>query len=1326
MILEGHDRDFAARAALALLVAIGTLAGCQEATDVDPDAEVMIDATGGDPDAAPDAAPDATPDAAADATPPDAAPDAAVDATPPDAAPPPDMMVGPPPCIPALSAAADPRAARPYDLVTVRAAGGTGAYRYLFDDNPSGALLNEFTGAYLAGAVIGAVDRVRVVDDGCVGEATVDIEVVPPMQVQPQGVQIQIEQGFTFAVEGGSGAFAFAMVADFSGGEVTPDGAYTAGPLAGQDIVRVTDLGTEETVDVIVIVVEDEVTLVPRPARLYLPVGARMPLRVDGGSGAFDVLIAGDAVSHADGIIEGIAPGRSTLSITDRFLGLETSMRVDAVESLSADMPPFNVTDANERLYSPGDLDGDGVADLVVANAQANDLGGRAGAVHVFHSSAGEAFGAPVQVLGTGTRTDFFGHDVTSADLDGDGFTDLIVGARLLDVGVTDNGAVLVYRGLPDGTFDEAPAHVLAAPRGSDQLGYAVGVCDFNGDGLLDIAGAATQFEDREVDDVANTQGGVLVWLGYPDGYLDNADSIVVGQRLEDDGRWLYDAGQQLGWSIGTGDVDGDGLCDLVVGSQIYRDRNGGRNRPNAGAVFVFRGAAPDALGPGGLEPRPAMALVDDSDSNQPRFGRKLSVADVDGDGRADILVGAYLHDPRTINAGDNNGGAAFLFRGRDLPRGGAVAITGLAEADWTVYANSGGDQLGFSTAIGDVTGDGLPDVLVGAWTEDYPGRGDAGAIFVYAGQPDGLPTPEPVIALAGPEGNALYGQEIAVVGDLDGDGIRDIAGHAERSDTVNVDVGDVFLHRGGPAELVEPPEGGEPALEPFRDPLGRVDVPTPIGNAWFGYGAALVGDVDDDGLGDAVVGAPFGMAAGNGVRSGAAWLYRGDGDGIDPTPASEIGSWTGHTLFDFGFTNVGPAGDVDGDGIADWWAMLRDDERFNPADASLWVPDECKDGNNNRYRYRGADDGPLNSFNASGGLWVFRGAADGIAATPSYVYWPTVAGNQPEAAAGGFDIDGDGFDDFVVGGFRADAPDPSGGNFSDAGLIEVIYGRPPADDGRVRVLCDRALKVFGDSVSEQLGRAVVGVPDLDGDGCDEVGYGAINFDEAAANQGAAWIVGGFGPGCATAEPRILKLTAGLANEQTGWSMAAGDLDGDGLAEVAVGAPNHRADNQTVGGAWVLRGSWLGSQLAAAAPVPAPSDGADPPTYEHYRTPQGTARPLNPDGADWLVQGQVIGERFGTSVAIADGKLAVGGPLGAEAGVPQVGVVRIYRANANANRLIQNPWGVFVGETWRPEGRTGETLHGGRAGDRPAVIIGGYQGQGTGLDNGSAYVIPLD
>lgn len=1266
---------------------------------------------------------DMAPDAEIDIEP-DMAPDAAVV----DAELEPDMA-WPPVCEPVLAAVASPEAARPFDLVTVLAAGGTGAYRFEFVENLSGALLNEVTGAYLAGAVPGVVDRIRLVDDGCEGEVIIPLPVVEPLIVQPAEVSVQVEDAFQFDVQRGSGEYAFELLLDLSGAVIDQAGAYAAGPLPGQDVVRVTDLLTTEAVDVAIEVVADPVALVVDPPRLYLPVGAEMPLRASGGSEVYAVEGEAEVVRVADGLIEGLAPGRTVLTLTDRFLGHTVQMRVDVVESLQGDMPVFNSGDALERLLPAGDLNDDGWPDLLVADGHSNVFAGRGGALYVLHGSAEGFVERPAQVLGNGGRNDWFGHGIAIGDVDRDGHTDLVAGARLADIGTADNGAVFIHRGRADGTFDEQPSHVLAGPRSGDHSGFSVGVCDFNGDGLLDVASGAILYEDNTLVPRPNSQGGVLIWLGYEDGFLERPDDAVTGVRLTDEGEWVPDGGQLFGLNIATGDIDGDGLCDLVAASPNFRDRRGGRNRANAGAAFVYRGRPADGLSPGGLQPSPSLFIYDDSDSQTAFLGRGLAVGDLNGDGRDDIVLGATQFDPRTLNAGNNNAGAAFVFAGRALPPEGASQPISLADANTVIYGNSPGDQLGQSATVGDVNGDGVGDLLVGAFTEDFPGMGDAGAIYAFFGVPDDWPAPDVGLILTGPEQGALLGYAVAVLPDITGDGFDDVVGFADRSDGLGRDLGDGFVFAGGPPGQVIPEEGAEPVPEGPRPPLARLPLPAAQGHSLYGYGVGLIGDADGDGLGDAAVGAPIARADGAGNRTGFGAVYLGDAAGIAPDPAARLGGWTGHGGYDFGFAAVGPAGDVDGDGRDDWFALHRDDELFNLGDASLWVPDECRnEAGQARYWYRGRDDGALARINNGGGLWIFRGTDDGIADRPSYVAWPRMVNAQPEAAAGGGDFDGDGHSDLVVGGFRFDAP-----GAGDAGAIEVFLGRPAPPEGRVRVLCERAFTQHGTVGADQLGRSVALSHDVDGDGCAELAAGGIFFDREVTSTGAAWLVTGFGARCATEDPRILQLSTARQGDQLGGALAMGDLTADGVPELAVGGFNMMADDRSRrGGVWVVPGDWMAEQLALAEPVPNPRDvtpveGGEPiETWLPYLTTHGVIADVDAGGVSWRLLGRSVGERFGNSIAIIDGWLGVGAPFGAESDVPRVGTVRIHRARPDGTGIEQRPWALFVGETWRSDGQNGVRLGAGRAGDGPGFIVGGPFGQGNGLDNGSAYILRLE
>src|SRR5439155_13951577 len=153
------------------------------------------------------------------------------------------------------------------------------------------------------------------------------------------------------------------------------------------------------------------------------------------------------------------------------------------------------------------------------------------------------------------------------------------------------------------------------------------------------------------------------------------------------------------------GDVSGGGLADVVVGADLNAAGGAG-----AGRVYVFYG------GPG------ADAVADltlTGAAAGDAFGNSVSSAgDVNGDGYADVIVGAYLND-----AGGTDAGRAYVYYGGP----GADAV-----ADLTLTGAAAGDSFGYSvSSAGDVNGDGYADVIVGAYQNDA-GGGDAGAAYVY------------------------------------------------------------------------------------------------------------------------------------------------------------------------------------------------------------------------------------------------------------------------------------------------------------------------------------------------------------------------------------------------------------------------------------------------------------------------------------------------------------------------------------------------------------------------------------------------------------------
>jgi hypothetical protein len=350
-------------------------------------------------------------------------------------------------------------------------------------------------------------------------------------------------------------------------------------------------------------------------------------------------------------------------------------------------------------ISSAGDVNGDGFGDVIVG-ADADMT------AYVYLGGAGGISTSPVATL-QGTDS-YFGWSVASAgDVDGDGYGDVVVGA----FGANSNaGAVYVYRGGPGGTAT-TPAYTLHGFAGAE-LGTAVAWAgDVNGDGYGDVLVGASG--------VSSYTGAAYVYLGGASGL--GATPITIAAPA---------AGDSFGYSAWSADdVNGDGYADIVVGANY-----------STGAAYVFNG------GTSGTALSPSTSLTSPGGANS-FFGCSVSTAgDVNGDGYADVVVGAF----ETVVSGANVG-SAYVYLG---------AAAGLSTSVATTLTNpnppaGGGGFFGFAVAgAGDINGDGLADVAVGA-DENAGGVGDA---YVYYGTGSGVAT-SPSITLPGPVTGGAFGK---------------------------------------------------------------------------------------------------------------------------------------------------------------------------------------------------------------------------------------------------------------------------------------------------------------------------------------------------------------------------------------------------------------------------------------------------------------------------------------------------------------------------------------------------------------------------------------
>ncbi len=406
-----------------------------------------------------------------------------------------------------------------------------------------------------------------------------------------------------------------------------------------------------------------------------------------------------------------------------------------------------------------------------------------------------------------------------------------------------------------------------------------------------------------------NLPTGALFWRAYG---RSGATTGPVSTPV-----WQFTVGTRsaaIDTSWGTTlDVNGDGYPDVIVGDN---DATGSNNRADAGRVYVYMGSA------SGLATTPALTLVG-PDTASAFFGSAIaSAGDVNGDGYADVVVGAYGYSSLR--------GGVYLYLGGPNGLESTVATAAVGPLPSSYFGSA-------VTSAGDVNGDGYADVVVGAYQKDRA--------YIFFGSANGIGT-APSETLVGPDIGSGFGDAVASVGDLNGDGYADVVvgtpaygatgetgrvdvyyGSAagvptapsitlaaqESDDHLGLSVAGTDVNGDGYADLLVAAMGENRFFVYFGGESGLASVPDqtligPSGTASqdFPLPVSAAGDVNGDGYSDVIVGA-------QGIQS--AFVYLGSATGLGPLPASP--TLTKPNGEDFGNAAAG-VGDVNGDGYAD------------------------------------------------------------------------------------------------------------------------------------------------------------------------------------------------------------------------------------------------------------------------------------------------------------------------------------------------------------------------------------------------------------------------
>ncbi|HHZ64119.1 MAG TPA: DNRLRE domain-containing protein, partial [Flavobacteriales bacterium] len=668
----------------------------------------------------------------------------------------------------------------------------------------------------------------------------------------------------------------------------------------------------------------------------------------------------------------------------------------------------------------------------------------------------------------------------------------------------------------------------------TDHFGLGLGsIGDFNGDGIPDMAVSATW------DDDGGVNRGALYML-----FMNNTCTVDSSVKISAT-QGGFTGGIQDAWGVGItaiGDLNNDGVTDLAVGEPRASDGNT-RN----GAVWILfmkaNGTVDSHQKISQTQGNFGTALGLDF-----RFGQRLAyLGDLDGDSIGDIAVGVI---------GDNDGGT----------KRGAVWIlfldtNGTVKSKQKISSTAGNftgtlddfDRIGQGICtIGDINQDGTVDIAVGSRNDDDGGT-DRGAIWIMLLKPDGTVLSQSKISSTqgGFTGSIANGVEFGIalsnIGDLDGNGADDLLVGSHGDDDGGVDRGAAWiLYLNNDATVkshfkISSTQGG------FNGPLDDGDI--------MGWDLVNAGDIDGDGSPEIALGAA--RDDDGGTDRGGVWIISIKDTCSQSVPScvevasdqkiSDVaGSFTG--ILDnedwFGYA-VCDLGDLNNDGINDMAVGAHQDGDGGSLKGAVWILFLNADGTTSSYQKISDTQGN------------FTGTLD-------------ISDKFAVSLANLGDLDGDGNTDIAVGAHL----DDDGG--SNRGAVWILFLDSNGTVKSHQKISSTQGNFSGPlSNEDRFGHFVSEIGDLNNDGIEDLAVGAYDDDDGGTDVGAVWILFLDSNGTVKSSQKISALqgnfTGTLDNLDRFCNVGGiGDINGDNIVDLAVGAFNDDDGGTDRGAVWIL------------------------------------------------------------------------------------------------------------------------------------------------------------